>query len=213
MTELVLGKMPGFKQAIAGVLKRNKDVAEDLVIKTWISEIERTWIAVDGADVAYKTSFSDDPGNEEYTKHNGQKISKFHFPFLDGSEIKSEEFDHEALPFYLIEFQDGDRIVGSDEEVIGHDPRMEAILVAVSRGFGICREMLPDGSLGEESHPEGYISPWDLARNGSEAAKAAWVERFASECREPHELRRFRSTHGFDLREPSEQEESRGQGR
>ena len=129
------------------------------VIGAWKSRIERAQQSAVGLTMEFHTTYQGrDEETMPYHDHEGQQVAIAALLIEPGVKHGDDWFDEEALPYFVGRFADGVKLVCGFEEVFTHNERLLELASAVNAGFNISRRM-------------DYISPHDLAENGTDEEK------------------------------------------
>lgn len=101
-----------------------------------------------------------DPGRKG---RDGQEVQLLHMGFLANVE---RHWSEDTLPYFRVQFPDGETCEVVEEELFSHDPRYLDLLTAVMGGFVVARQI-------------GYDGPCDLEEHGTYAEKEMFCEHLA----------------------------------
>lgn len=94
---------------------------------------------------------------------DGQEVQLIHMGFLANVE---RHWSEDTLPYFRVQFPDGETCEVVEEELFSHDPRYLDLLTAVMGGFVVARQI-------------GYHGPCELEANGTQAEKDMFCEHLA----------------------------------
>jgi len=142
-----------------------EQVKDEPMIKAWLARVKAAVAAMNGVEVEFATNLQERCAeNAVYHDHDNQLVAEFLEPLI--SSLEGPDFiDEECLPYYRVRFEDGAIVLADDAELFSFDRRFIELVSAVSGAFEIAGEM-------------GFVGPWHLAAEGTEAQKETFLVEF-----------------------------------